>query len=314
MEVGSEFYFKVSVIIPVFNRVKFLSNAINSVVHLPEVGEVIIVDDGSTDNSLQVAKSFSNENSKVKVIQHIFKNNRGVSISRNLGIKTATMPYIAFLDSDDWYLKNRFLKDRKIFERFPNADIVCSRTILEENLSDFTKLDGIGYDIRKEIGYNIKPIEFFQKISELKTPLTNTNGITIKRSFLLKNKLFDERLRLHEDTELWKRLMRTGNTYMGFMENPVAVIRRHENNTITSRNRKSELKAIAVYINNIGLEELHDFEINLLFKRVLRQKSRKHINNHWKRRIFYYLNYIRLTGYKKKFLRCIELKYKDLQI
>jgi glycosyltransferase involved in cell wall biosynthesis len=81
--------FKVSVIIPVFNTAQYLTRAVQSAISLEEVGEVIIIDDGSQDASLDVAKGLSQEDVRVKFMQHPDAGNHGPAASRNLGIKNS---------------------------------------------------------------------------------------------------------------------------------------------------------------------------------------------------------------------------------
>ena len=93
---------KFSVIIPVYNSAETLPRAIESVVEQTwPAYEIIVVDDGSTDNSMQVANGFA---SKVRVIQ---QSNAGVSAARNRGAESATGDWLAFLDADDWYYPDR---------------------------------------------------------------------------------------------------------------------------------------------------------------------------------------------------------------
>ncbi len=293
--------FQVSVIIPVYNAEKFVVKAVESAVNLKEVTEIILVEDASSDNSLTICQLLENRFEKVKLIQHTDKANHGEAASRNLGILNATMPFISFLDADDWYLSNRFIKDKVVFHKYNKADAVYSCTILEEDQHDISKRYGAKVDIRKEIGYNADSIKFYNAVLKDKKVLHNTNSITIKRKFLIKEKLFDERLKLHTDSELWDRLKRRGNFFAGETNIPVAVIRRHENNTITSRSSGSALKMNAVFIDNVGVQNLYDFEKVNLFKTIIRHKS-KSIPGKWKRRFYYYSRYFLGNFQKNKFL------------
>lgn len=90
---------KVSIIVPVYNCEKYLSECLDSLVRQTyENYEIILINDGSTDNSLQICSEYSKKNNKIKLIS--IKNN-GVSNARNTGIKAATGDYISFVDSDD---------------------------------------------------------------------------------------------------------------------------------------------------------------------------------------------------------------------
>ena len=91
---------KVSVIIPTYNRAYLISRAINSVLNQTyQDFEIIIVDDGSTDNTEEVIKEFQEKDERIKYIRH--KNNKGEAAARNTGIKAAKNEYISFQDSDD---------------------------------------------------------------------------------------------------------------------------------------------------------------------------------------------------------------------
>ena len=112
----------ISVIIPAFNVEKYLEKAVKSVVDFPEVRELIIIDDGSHDSTLNLCLKLKEENPKIKIFQHPERKNKGVSASRNLGINMATGDFIAFLDADDFYLPNRFEAEKIIFHEKPIVD------------------------------------------------------------------------------------------------------------------------------------------------------------------------------------------------
>ncbi len=293
--------FQVSVIIPVYNAEKFVVKAVESAVNLREVAEIIVVEDSSLDNSLPICQLLEKKYKKVKLIQHPDKANHGEAASRNIGILMAKMDYVAFLDADDWYLANRFLKDKEIFNKYRRAAAVYSCTILEEDQLDISKRYGAKYDIREKIGFDASPEMFYRAVIKERQILHNTNSITLKKKFLIKEKLFDERLKLHTDTELWDRLKRRGSFFAGEIEKPVAVIRRHENNTITSRSSASALKMIAVFIDNVGVQNLYGFEKVNLFERIIRLKSNS-ISSNWKRRFYFYSRFLGWSFQKEKFL------------
>src|SRR5687768_1176577 len=106
--------FKVSVIIPVYNAEKYLRGAVESAVNLEDVGEILLIEDKSPDNALQLCHQLAKEFDKVRVFTHPHGENKGAGASRNLGIEKSTLDYIAFLDADDWYLPNRFVKSKEI--------------------------------------------------------------------------------------------------------------------------------------------------------------------------------------------------------
>ena len=112
----------VSVIIPIFNTSKYLPTCLDSVIGQTYQNlEIILVDDGSTDNSYQIAKEYSKKDSRIKLIH---QKNQGLSVARNTGIKKSTGSYITFVDSDDYIEPNMTNRMMKTIQN-TNADIVC---------------------------------------------------------------------------------------------------------------------------------------------------------------------------------------------
>lgn len=115
---ANEFNIQISVIIPVFNGEKYLSEAIESVLaQTYENIELIVVDDGSSDKSRDVALSYT-------TVKYFYQENKGVAAARNLGIQKATSEYISFLDADDLWLPNKLLLQMKALNDDPSIDIV----------------------------------------------------------------------------------------------------------------------------------------------------------------------------------------------
>lgn len=112
---------KISVIIPLYNVEQYVSRCLESIINQTYKNlEILVIDDGSTDNSLQVAKSFELKDDRVKVISHL---NGGVSKARNKGLEIATGDFIAFVDSDDYLKLNMY---ETLIENIGDADlIVC---------------------------------------------------------------------------------------------------------------------------------------------------------------------------------------------
>ena len=106
----------VSVVIPTYNRAHLVGRAIQSVLNQTyQDFEIIVVDDGSTDNTEEVVKSFNDP--RIRYIRH--DQNRGGSAARNTGIKMARGEYIAFQDSDDEWLPEKLEKQMKVFKSAP---------------------------------------------------------------------------------------------------------------------------------------------------------------------------------------------------
>lgn len=111
----------ISIIVPVYNVEKYLNKCIDSIINQTYKNiEIILVDDGSTDNSGKICDEYLLRDSRIKVIH---KNNGGLSSARNEGINISSGEYIGFVDSDDWVEPNMYEEMyKKIL--YSNADIV----------------------------------------------------------------------------------------------------------------------------------------------------------------------------------------------
>jgi len=110
----------VSVIIPVYNGERYLAEAIESVsAQTYRPIEIIVVDDGSTDNSADVAKSFTNFQ-----VRYCYQTNSGQGAARNRGVDLARGSFLAFLDADDVWLADKLTSQMMAFENNPDLDMV----------------------------------------------------------------------------------------------------------------------------------------------------------------------------------------------
>ncbi len=113
---------KVSVIVPFYNTQRYLKRCLNSIAAQTFRNyEIILIDDGSTDNSYKIAKTYQSKFNNFKLYK---QNNKGIAHARNTGLSMAEGEYIAFIDSDD-FIDNNYLK-RMVYEALrTNADVVC---------------------------------------------------------------------------------------------------------------------------------------------------------------------------------------------
>lgn len=229
--------FNISVIIPVFNAEAYLEKAINSAVELEEVKEVILIEDGSSDNSLQICQRFAEKFQKVKLFTHPNGENLGVSASRNLGLRQATCDYIAFLDADDFFLSNRFKTDKSIFLNNPDADGVYNAIgayfYTENGKQIYGKL--MNKNNLTTITAKIATDKLFPTLSLMDKYIGyfSLDGLTIKKTVLKKlDNLFNPNLRLHEDTEFLIRLAYYTKLYGGELAKAVTLRGVHDTNSI----------------------------------------------------------------------------------
>ena len=120
----------VSIVMIFFNEERFIQEAIDSVfAQTYEDWELLLVDDGSTDDSKRIAQSLATQYpKKVRYLEHEGHRNRGMSASRNLGIAHAKGEYIAFLDADDVWLPDKLEQQNALLEKEHEAALVCGHT------------------------------------------------------------------------------------------------------------------------------------------------------------------------------------------
>lgn len=205
-----------SIIIPTYNRALFLPKAIDSVLAQTYTDwELIIVDDGSTDNTKDVVSKYKDDR-----IRYFYQQNAERCTARNNGIKQSSGKYICFLDSDDSYRSNYLETVYGLILNCEDAVFVLSGMSVHRN-------EKVVEVIPEAIGYN-RFHYFFQKS-------VPPSVVCLSRS-LLKNHSFDEGVVVSEDTKLWVEIMR---------ENPIVLLNKtvgvdfyfHESNTINVKKR-----------------------------------------------------------------------------
>lgn len=249
---------KVSVVIPSYNCAQYLSRAINSVLQQSYSNfEIIIVDDGSTDNTGEIIASY-NTNEKIK---YFYQSNGGVSTARNAGIRNSSGEYIAFLDADDYWAKDKLEKQMKVFMADRNIKLVHSNIFVftegnEEQIHplsvrvDFNRLTTKELFIKIlfwEVGIHHSTVVFEKKVWEL------LGGFDEKLSYLG-----------CEDREFQLRLLKEYNIY--FLKDCLAYyMSRHKS---ISKNIDNMHKA-RMYVIDKTVEETEFFKkIHITKKKV----------------------------------------------
>ena len=204
---------EVSVIIPTYNREKFISECVQSVLAqtLP-AREIIIVDDGSTDATYNILRDlgFNSLSTKKTVLRYFFQQNRGVSSARNLGIKEARSEYIALLDSDDLWLKSKL--DRQV-SAFQN-DTQSSRLCHTDEIWIRNEVRVNQHKKHKKHGGNV-----FQ--SCLKLCCISPSSAMMHRSVFEDFGFFDEDLPACEDYDFWLRY--SAKEDVNFIDEPLII-------------------------------------------------------------------------------------------
>jgi len=233
---------KISVIVPVYNAEKFVSQAVESALQFEEVFEVILIEDKSPDNALQVCQELTQKHDRVKLFQHPDKGNHGAGPTRNLGLEKATGDFIAFLDADDYYLPNRFDAEKELFKD-PKVEGVYGALGVhyysEKAKEQYYRVFG---DRLTTVHKRHDPKEVFPGQINMRGSfgLFSIDTLTVRRDVLAKklNPFFKTHLRLHQDTEFLFRLSYYLDLYPGILDKAVAIRGVHEDNRITKVDTK----------------------------------------------------------------------------
>ena len=226
----------VSIIIPVFNAERYLEEAISSA--LNQIGvdvEVIVVDDGSSDHSIEIIKQFETTK-EVSFYQHAGGKNLGVSKTRQLGLEKSVGNYISFLDADDVFEPNKSAKQIEVLRDSPEC-VLCHagiRAIGDAPIQELRRTE-------KWMRPRLVEAGAYSLLDDEKLLAENhiCNSTVLIRTQNLKSVSFaTPQLFQHEDWLLWSLLSQKGNFH--FLNEPLVQYRIHDS-AFTSQLKKSRL-------------------------------------------------------------------------
>lgn len=183
----------VSVVIPTYNRANLLPDAIDSVfAQTYRNWKLIIVDDGSTDDTREVVQRYSCQR-----LRYIHQSQAGVAAARNRGIRVSEGRYIAFLDSDDVWYPNKLTEQIELIRKYPDTGMVGGGCI---------KVDEHGHTIGKA---NIPPVHIPLSDFHVYCAIPgSTSNVLVKRQIFNEVGTFDKGLPATEDRDMWIRIAR----------------------------------------------------------------------------------------------------------
>jgi glycosyltransferase involved in cell wall biosynthesis len=227
---------KVSIIMTVFNGERFLREAIESCLAQTYANlELIIIDDGSTDGSLEIINSFDDD----RIVLLINESNKGQSYSRNRGIKKSSGEYIAIMDADDIMYPNRLEKQIQFLQSGNNAICFSWADIIDET-GEWVKLKK---HISDSLLIHVKLI--------FECPLIHPTAMWNKHAFISNNLWYDETYVFAQDMELWNRVKEYYP--IAIMEEPFIRFRFGNSNSVSFQKKELQ-KEFAL---NITRRELH---------------------------------------------------------
>ncbi|WP_040395979.1 glycosyltransferase family 2 protein, partial [Aquimarina agarilytica] len=189
-----------SVIIPLYNKEDFIKTTLDSALKQNFIDyEIIIINDGSTDNSLSVVEKINDK--KIKIYS---QKNSGVSTARNNGIKFANGKYIAFLDADDYWFPNHLSELNRAISAYPEYKIFCNNYKVETKKNTY-KENRFSYLPKPEFE-DLYIIQNYFK-SSLIADIAWTSAVCIEKKLILDNDFFfDPDIISIQDIDLWTRL------------------------------------------------------------------------------------------------------------
>lgn len=186
-----------SIIIPLYNKENYIKETLTTALNQSFSNfEIIIVNDGSSDNSVEQVKLFNDER-----IRLINQNNQGVSVARNKGIEEAKSDLIVFLDADDLWMDNHLEELKKLYHDFPNCGMYCNR-----HKTKISKNKFVSNSYSNSIPDNYRGVipDYFE--ANLVNRVSFTSSIMIPKEIIQKYNGFNINISSGQDLDLWTRI------------------------------------------------------------------------------------------------------------
>lgn len=256
---------RVSIIIPTHNREKYIVTAIKSCLIQDEVGQVIVVDDASTDSTPILLTQITDI--RLKVIKLLKKG--GASASRNVGIPHVTCEFVSFLDSDDYYLPNRFTPALAYLDSHLKIHGTYQR------LRNFMDEDYDGFNFEKdeyfELKEDIAPQLLFDAISSDTVSFFHFMSL-VMRSTIIKDVTFDPTLRFHGDKDF---ICQVAKKYLlsKVNEGECTIMRRIHAGNLTHAPSEERIKVAYQYLEKwFAMLLVEDFSViqarNIFYRKI----------------------------------------------
>ena len=261
MEIINEEYFLISIVIPVYNAEKYLEQCLNSIKNQTYKNfEVILVNDGSIDNSESICKSFVEADTRFR---YYLKGNGGASSARNFGLDNVTGNYITFIDADDWVDENHLevlinnIKDN-------NSDMAVSSIKKFDNSNNFY-FRVYSNEEKYLLNYNkFNRVEFLVILPKL-IPANNSYKVAVSKLFkkeLVTDVRFDESIVYGEDLEFFFKIYNNINS-ISYIDEVTYVYRLHDERSSSKFGQLHMEQELSIYkkmyerIEELGLPTIH---------------------------------------------------------
>lgn len=228
---------KITVIMSVYNSELYLSDAIESIINQTYFNlEFIIINDGSTDKSLNIILKYQLIDSRIILID---QENRGLTKSLNIGVRLASGDYIARQDADDISLPDRFFNFIDFIKDKNHINIYSTPAYIINETNEIKKI--IPNYFRRN-GFNERLLDYYNSM---------VHGTLIIKSKIIKDNLYNEDFRFSQDFELYHRLMCFGYK-ISYDKNNISYKLRIHGDSISTKNNKKQIelfKSIFIFNN-----------------------------------------------------------------
>ena len=261
MQMKNEGNFLISIVIPVYNAEKYLGGCLNSIQNQTYKNfEVILVNDGSIDNSESICKSFVEADTRFR---YYLKGNGGASSARNFGLDNVTGDYVTFIDADDWVEENHLeVLINNIKEN--NSDMAVSSIKKFDNSNNFY-FRVYSNEEKYLLNYNkLNRVEFLVILPKL-IPANNSYKVAVSKLFkkeLVTDVRFDESIVYGEDLEFFFKIYNNINS-ISYIDEVTYVYRLHDERSSSKFGQLHMEQELAIYkkmyerIEELGLPTIH---------------------------------------------------------
>lgn len=242
---------KISVIAPVYNVAPYLKQCLDSIVNQTYRNlEIILVNDGSTDNSLEICQQYAKEDKRIRVIS---QKNAGVSAARNAGIDISNGKYLTFVDPDDWYVSPSSIADLYKLLKNMNADISIG------NFNTYDEIKQTSYvhvftDHFKQIG--ITPAEWFDNEYNSEEAISQCFSSSCGKIYqrnCFANIRFPVGKIIEDDLTMWKVYLSVQK--IAYTNQPVTFYRENRPQSITKKASDIQMYPLALMEEKMSMEQ-----------------------------------------------------------
>lgn len=204
----------VTIIVASYNYDKYISETLNSLINQTYKNiEIIVIDDGSTDNSINIIKNYMQKDARIRLITHPNQENKGLAQSIKTAVENSKGKYIAFCESDDYLKLNHIEEKIKYINKFPEADIIVNKPLMFGNKEKIKKLQDGFASLFFQLKKLDKPKKYFYEMENTWTFPTFSTVMAKRNQLILCD--YNPEPNSAIDIWLWKQL--TSKYKVGFI-------------------------------------------------------------------------------------------------